>query len=215
MILDKLIRQLLPHDDKFFSLLGESTNNLIMAGDLLKKLSLASSLRQQTNLVDEIKDLEHRGDSITHTIFSELNATFVTPLDREDIHLLTSALDDIMDHIDGSAQRVILYNIRKFPRELVQLCDVLALSIAELQRGVSLLKNLHETSRLQEVLERVNQYENDADVIFDRAVADLFKKEKNPIQLIKLKEMYVGLETATDKCEDAANILEGILIKHA
>jgi hypothetical protein len=215
MNLKKLIQQLLPRDEKFFTMLEESTANLLIGSEILNKLASSKNSRQQAKLVEEIKEIEHRGDTITHKIFSELNATFVTPLDREDIHLLASALDDILDHIDGSAQRLVLYSIKKFPPAMIRLCDVLHLSILELQRGIGLMRNLDDTDRLQEVFQRVNQYENDADTIFDQAVADLFKKEKNPITIIKLKEVYVGLETATDKCEDVSNVLEGIVIKHA
>jgi len=215
MKLKELIQRLLPRDEKFFTMLEESTSNLLVASELLKKLAALKNTAQQIKLVEEIKEVEHRGDTITHRIFSQLNATFVTPLDREDIHLLASALDDILDHIDGSAQRLVLYSIKKFPPAMVRLCDVLHLSIGELHRGIGLMRNLDDTDRLQEVFQRVNQYENDADTIFDQAVADLFKKEKKPIQIIKLKEVYVGLETATDKCEDVANVLEGIVIKYA
>lgn len=215
MKLDQMIRKILPRDDKFFSFLEESTQNLLVAADLMKKLTGARNVKLQKQIVNEIKDLEHRGDSVTHKIFSELNSTFVTPLDREDIHVLASALDDILDHIDGSAQRVVLYNIKKCPPEVIRLSDVLYLSVEELRRGIGLMRDLRQIERLNEVIHKVNQYENDADSIFDQAVADLFKKERNPIQIIKLKEIYVGLETATDKCEDAANVLEGILIKHA
>lgn len=215
MKLDNVIRKMLPRDDKFFRLLEESTQNMLMSADSLRKLSIAKSTKRQTQIVDEIKDLEHRGDSIAHKIFSELNATFVTPLDREDIHVLTSAIDDIVDHIDGSAHRVTLYNIKRCPPEMVRLIDVLYLSVEELHRGMGLMRDLHHTDRLMEVIHKVNQYENDADTIFEQAVADLFKKEKNPVKIIKLKEIFVGLETATDKCEDAANVLEGIMIKHA
>ncbi|MBI4418904.1 MAG: DUF47 domain-containing protein [Ignavibacteriales bacterium] len=215
MKLDHFIQRLLPRDEKFFIMLEESTQNLLNASELLKKLAATTARSQRVGIVEEIKDREHRGDTITHKVFSQLNATFVTPLDREDIHLLASALDDILDHIDGSAQRFVLYDVGKIPPAMIQLCDVLHLSIVEIHRGIGLMRNLHDTERLEEVFQRVNQYENDADTIFDQAVAALFKREKNPIQIIKLKEIYVGLETATDKCEDVANVLEAILIKHA
>lgn len=215
MKFDSFIRKLLPHDDKFFALLEESTSNLLNAVELLKQLAATNGQKEQDKLVTAINDLEHKGDSVTHKIFSELNATFVTPIDREDIHSLTSALDDILDHIDGSARRVSLYKIKRFPKEMVTLSDVLFRSIEELHRGVGFLRDLHQIDRLQDVFHKVNQYENEADAIFERAVADLFKREKNPIEIIKLKEVYVGLETATDKCEDAANVMEGIFIKHA
>jgi predicted phosphate transport protein (TIGR00153 family) len=214
MKLDQIIKRLLPHDDHFFVLLEESTQNLIKAGEELKKLPLCKTHGQRVEAAQRIKDIEHDGDSITHRIFSELNSTFVTPLDREDIHELASALDDILDHIDGCANRFALYKITRVPKSVPALIDVLILSIQELKNGVHLLRNLNKADDLQTSFMKVNEYENQADDIFDQAVADLFDKEKDPIQIIKLKEVLVGLETATDKCEDAANVLEGILIKH-
>jgi predicted phosphate transport protein (TIGR00153 family) len=186
----------------------------VKAGEELKKLPHCKTHAQRVELAKRIKDIEHEGDSITHKIFSELNSTFVTPLDREDIHELASALDDVVDHIDGCANRFVMYKITRVPRSLSQLIDVLILSIGELKNGVCLLRNLNEAKDLQLSFEKVNEYENQADAIFDQAIADLFEKEKDPKQIIKVKEIFVGLETATDKCEDAANVLEGILIKH-
>ena len=214
MKIDQLLKKLLPHDDNFYNLLEESAENLIKAGVELKKIPLCKTQAQRVDTTKRIKDIEHDGDSITHRIFSELNATFVTPIDREDIHELASALDDVLDYIDGCANRIALYKITRIPKAVVQLIDVLVLAIAELKNGVHLLRKLNEYENLQTSFSKLNEFENQADDIFDKAVADLFDKEKDPIKIIKLKEVYVGLETATDKCEDAANVLEGILIKH-
>ena len=214
MKLDQLIKKLLPHDDHFYVLLEESAQNLVKAGVELKKLPFCKKQSQREETAKRIEDIEHDGDSITHNIFSELNSTFVTPLDREDIHELASALDDVLDHIDGCAHRFAMYKITRVPKAFSQLIDVLFLSINELKNSVHLLRNLNKTDLLQDSFKMVNEYENQADDIFDQAVADLFAKEKSAIQIIKLKEILVGLETATDKCEDAANVLEGILIKH-
>jgi len=214
MKIDKILKMLLPHDENFYNLLEESAQNLIKAGVELKTLPLCKTQAQRVEAAKRIKDIEHDGDSITHKIFSELNSTFVTPIDREDIHELASALDDILDHIDGCANRFALYKITRVPKAVNQLIDVLVLSIDELKNGVHLLRNLNKGELLEDSFKKVNEYENQADEIFDQAVADLFDKEKNAIQIIKLKEVLVGLETATDKCEDAANVLEGILIKH-
>jgi len=215
MKLDTWIRKLLPKEDKFFPLLEQSAQNIVGASELLRKLSLSNNERERVRLVSQIKELEHKGDDVTHEIFSQLNSTFVTEFDREDIYRLTSSLDDILDHIDGSAGRFTLYKIKKCPPQMVELIRVLFNSIVELQTGIRLLREIHKTDGLQGVFQRVHQFENDADSLFEQAVADLFEKERNPIQVIKLKEIYVGLETATDKCEDAANVLESILIKHA
>lgn len=215
MRLDQFIQKLLPQEEKFYAMLEESAQNIVRASDLVKLLSLSTNRSERETIVGQIKELEHRGDEITHRIFSELNGTFVTPFDREDIHRLASSLDDIIDHIDGSAGRFTLYKVKKSPEKLVRLADVLHMSVVELTRGIGMLRKLHKDNDLQEVFKSVHQYENEADALFDQAIAELFDKEKNPIQIIKLKEIYVGLETATDKCEDVANVLEGILIKHA
>jgi hypothetical protein len=214
MKLDLWIRKLLPKDEKFYQLLEESTTNLLKAGVALRMLPKCRTQNDRENTASIIKDIEHAGDSITHRIFNELNSTFVTPIDREDIHLLASALDDVLDHIDGVAARFNLYKVPAVPDIMVDLIEVLNKSIIELTDGVHHLRNLNDVKSLGEIIKKVNDYENQADMIFDRAIADLFEKEKDPITIIKLKEIFVGLETATDKCEDAANVLEGLLIKH-
>jgi predicted phosphate transport protein (TIGR00153 family) len=215
MKFDKIIQRLLPHDESFYKFFDEAAQNLVNGAALLRELILSKDASVRSKLVIQIKELEHHGDSLTHRIFSELNSTFVTPFDREDIHQLTSALDDVMDHMDGVAGRIWLYKINKYPKSLAQLVDILQLSIVELHRGIGMLRDLNKTNELQRVFQKVNEYENNADTVFEKGVADLFEKEKNAIQIIKLKEILVGLETATDKCEDAANVLEGIYIKNA
>ena len=215
MKFDKFVQNLLPHDDTFYKFFEDATQNLIQAAALLRKLVVEKEPTERDSLTMQIKELEHHGDSLTHQIFSELNATFVTPFDREDIHELTSAIDDILDHMDGTASRASLYKIKEFPESVVRLVDVLQLSIGELHRGVRMLKDINKANELQRVFQKINDFENNADDIFDNGVAELFEKEKDAIQIIKLKEILVGLETATDKCEDAANVLEGIYIKHA
>jgi uncharacterized protein len=215
MLFDRIIQKLLPTDEKFYSLFEESTQNLLNAASMLTKLPKAKTLSERDKLGVQIHAFEHIGDDLTHKIYSELNSTFVTPFDREDIHELASSIDDVLDEIDGSIGRIVLYKIKVVPPSVTKLIDVLELSIVELHRGVHLLRNIHKTDELQKVLRKVNEYENEADGVFEKAVADLFEHERNPVQIIKLKEVLVGLETATDKCEDAANVLEGILIKNA
>jgi predicted phosphate transport protein (TIGR00153 family) len=215
MKFDKIIQRLLPHDESFYKFFEEATQNLVNAAALLKQLSTAKMGSEREKLIMQMHELEHHGDNLTHQIFSELNSTFVTPFDREDIHQLTSALDDVLDHMDGTANRISLYKIKKYPEPMVRLIDILQLSIAELHRGVGMLRDLNKTNELQRVFQRINEYENNADAVFENGIADLFDKEKDAIQVIKVKEVLVGLETATDKCEDAANVLEGIYIKNA
>lgn len=214
MALDRIIQVLLPHDETFFSFFEESTQNLLKAAEILKLLPTATE-RERESIVRRIHDIEHDGDSTAHKIFAELNTTFVTPFDREDIHRLASALDDVLDYLDGSATRFVLYKIKECPPGLSKLIEILYDSINELNKGIPLLRDFKKADLLQKVLQKVNEYENEADSVFEIAIAELFEKEKDPIQIIKLKEIYVGLETATDKCEDAANVLEALLIKHA
>ena len=214
MKLDRFIQMLLPHDEKFYTFFEENAQNLVDAAQLLIELSRAEPAGR-AGIVERMHELEHGGDSVTHKIFAELNASFVTPFDREDIHTLASALDDIMDYMDGTASRFVLYRLKECPAEMTTLIEVLLRSVVELQRGVFLLRDFRKVDELHRVLELVNKYENDADEIFERAIAALFEHERDAIQVIKLKEIYVSLETATDKCEDAANVLETLLIKHA
>ena len=215
MKFDRIIQRLLPHDESFYKFFGQASQNLVDGVVLLKQLCLAKDASERDRLVMEIKELEHHGDNLTHQVFSELNSTFVTPFDREDIHQLVSVLDDVMDHMDGTASRISLYKVKKFPEAVPRLIDILELSIRELHRGVGFLRDLNKKNDLQRVFQKVNEYENNADTVFDVGVAELFEKEKDAIQVIKIKEILVGLETATDKCEDVANVLEGIYIKNA
>lgn len=215
MNLNKIIRTILPRDDKFFRMLEESAQNIVEAGSIMVQLAGSKSRRERDQLVLRVQDHEHRGDAITHRIFSELNGTFVTPLDREDIHALASSLDDVMDHMNGSAARLTIYDLKKSPPPVASLIQVLVASMEQLLHGVQYLRDLHHPDPLKQVLTKVNEYENEADAIFEHALAELFRREKDPIKLIKVKEVYVALELATDKCEDAANVMESILIKHA
>ncbi|MBI3189184.1 MAG: DUF47 domain-containing protein [Ignavibacteriales bacterium] len=214
MRIDNFIQALLPHDEKFYQFFEESAQNLTYATDLLRVI-LSSRYEERVAHVEKMHEYEHLGDNVTHKIFAELNATFVTPFDREDIHVLASALDDIMDYIDGSASRFVLYKVHECPPDMIRLVNILDNSVKELLPGIRLLRNLKNPEKLQNILRKINEYENDADEVFQNAIADLFEHEKDAIKIIKLKEIYVGLETATDKCEDAANVLESLLIKHA
>jgi len=213
MRLDRLIQILLPHDEKFYTYFEESAQNLVTASKLLQQLRQCQPA-DHLKLIEQIHEYEHQGDSVTHKIYAELNATFVTPFDREDIHVLASSLDDVMDHIDGTASRFMLYKVPSCPDDMNTLMEILYNSVLELQQGISLLRDFRKAAQLQKILEKVNEYENQADRVFEHAIADLFENERDAIQIIKLKEIYVSLETATDACEDAANVMESLLIKH-
>ena len=214
MRLDRMIQALLPHDEKFFVLFDTLAKTIVEAAETLRTLpSQPKSERDAT--VSKIEELENKADSITHEIYTELNKTFVTPFDREDVHLLASTLDDVLDYIDGSAKRFHMYKIKKNSPDIQRLTEIIYQSAIEIQRGVILIADMRRAEDLHAILQKINKYENDADTIFDHAIAELFDNEKDAIELIKIKEVLVNLETTTDKCEDVANVLETLFIKNA
>ncbi len=214
MRLDRIIQALLPHDEHFFVLFDKLAKLIVEAAETLRTLpSQGKNEREATVL--KIQELENKADSITHEIYTELNKTFVTPFDREDVHLLASTLDDVLDYIDGTAKRFHMYKIKKNSPDIQRLTEIIYQSALEVQRGVILVADMRRADELQKILQKINQYENDADSIFDHAIAELFEKETDAIELIKIKEVLVNLETTTDKCEDVANVLETLFIKNA
>jgi predicted phosphate transport protein (TIGR00153 family) len=181
MRLDRILQAMLPHDEQFFTLFEESAKNIMLASDAMMNLREARG-EEIVRIVEQIKKIEHDGDSITHRIFNELNGTFVTPFDPEDIHVLASALDDIVDNIDGSAGRFLLYKIKECPPEMARLIECLHSSVEELQRGIYYLRKLTKPNELRNVIERVNELENVADNIFERAIANLLKTSKTRLK---------------------------------
>ena len=162
-----------------------------------------------------LEHLEHQGDNITHMIFNELSRNFITPFDREDIHALASAIDDVLDFIHGSAKRIELYKVTEISEAIIALADTILKGAIELNVAVRNLENLKQIMLIKESCVKINSLENHADDIFNQGIAKLFEEEKDPIQVIKLKEILSALETATDKCEDAANTIQTILVKYA
>mgnify|MGYP001252689867 CR=1 FL=1 len=202
---------LIPKDEKFFAMFKEMTTTIIEGAQLLKDLMDRFENPQLSQRL--IKDVEHKADQLTHDIIKKLNKSFVTPLDREDIYALSAALDDILDLIDASAQRVVMYNVEKPTQEAKELAFLILKSCQTIDKAVALLGGKLEP--IAEYCMEVNSLENEADRVCREAVSRLFDEEKDPIQLIKWKEIYETLERATDKCEDAANILESVVVKNA
>ena len=161
-----------------------------------------------------IKEIEHEADVITHRCVEALHKTFITPLDRNDIHRLISKMDDVMDSVDGVAGRLHLYRLTEMTPEIKSLAGILAQSTLEVQHAVNGLRNLRNAGTIREKCIEVNRLENDADAVLREAIADLFLTEKDPIMVIKWKEIYEILEKATDRCEDVANIIEGVVLEH-
>ncbi len=213
MLIDRLIRRLLPKTDTFLTLFIADVENLVAACAALRQLLDAQGETDRDRIVRHIEDLEHQGDTYTHEIFTALGRSFITVLDREDIGTLASALDNIMDNIDQSATAIRLYQITAFDDSVRDLVEILEESVAELKRAMPLLRDLQEVDRIREACVRINGYENQADKVFHRAIGRLFQEEQDPISLIKQKELLSILEAATDRCEDAAVLIENVLVK--
>jgi uncharacterized protein len=213
MLIDRIVQFLIPKDRKFFPLFEKASANLVTISGVLVEMVQATTPEKRSELIKEIERLEHVGDSITHEIFHELSSTFITPFDREDIHYLASAIDDVADFIHGSSKRIDLYKIGVISQPVIKLAELTHKSAEELHTAVSELKNMKNIMKIREACVRVNSIENHADDVFNSAIAQLFETEKDPIQIIKIKEILSVLETATDKCEDAANIIESLIVK--
>lgn len=204
-----------PKSGKFFDSFARATTNLVAMSQKFKELLDQPDEQLREPIVREIHDLEHVGDEITHRIFTELSENFITPFDREDIHYLATSLDDVADFINGTASRISLYQLKDIDQVMHSLASVLHRQTLEIDQGVQNLRNMKNAQRTREAIVRINDLENEADSIFDLAIARLFAEESNPIEMIKKKEILSVLETATDKCEDVANALESILVKNS
>ena len=201
---------LIPREEKFFSDFVSLAEELRKGARLLKQM-LASSPPDITK-VEEIKGIEHACDKITRSIIDRLNRTFVTPLDREDIHALAGSLDDVMDAIDAAAAVVRLYKIQNVRAGARRLADIIVESCDLICEGMTALGN--DSKAVLEYAARVNQLEHEADRVHQDSIVELFDQEKDPIAVIKWKEIFDFLEAATDRCEDVGNLLEGVVVKH-
>lgn len=202
--------KLFSKDEKFFKIFSQMTVYLKEAAEILGSM-LKNPASDVTSLAAQIKDLEHKGDELTHRVIDELNKTFITPIDREDIHDLCSALDDVLDLIDSAATRIVLFRITEPIRAVPEMLAVLLNQVMEIGAAVS---NLQDNDHVVERCIEINRLENDADRLFQMAIKSLFDEVKDPIDVIKRKEIIETLETATDKAEDVANVLESIIVKN-
>ena len=202
--------RLIPRDVKFFHMFAEMADNLGHGARLLKQV--LDDFKDVDARVQQLKDIEHRGDELTHNILTKLNQTFITPFDREDIYRLASSLDDVLDFIYAAGVRLVMYKIKQAPPAASRLAEIIVKQCDQLSPAVA---GLEKHDKVLEYCVEINRLENEADQVARSAIGLLFDKETDPISLIKLKELYEVLETATDKAEDAANVLEGVVLKSA
>ena len=200
----------IPREGKFFEMFSDVADNLTDGARLLK--AILEDMKDVESRVEQLKTIEHRGDEMTHDILTKLNQTFITPFDREDIHKRASSLDDVLDFVHASGERLVMYKITEVTPSAPQLADVVVRQCEQLRKAVS---NLEKKNNVLQYCVEINRLENEADRIARVAIGQLFEAETNPIALIKKKELYEFLENATDKAEDAANVLESVVVKSA
>src|SRR3990167_8820350 len=203
---------IIPQDKHFFNMLENESQNVLDGSkaflDMLKNYENIKEKQQK------IKDIEHQGDDYVHEIFGELNKTFITPIDHDDISKLASAFDDVLDNIDGAATRLVLYEIQKPEENMLKLAEVLLEQSIELRQALSGLRNIKKSKDIEKRCIEVNRLENVADDLYKTSIADLFKRN-DAIEIMKLKEVYERIEDAIDRCEDAANVISDIVVKNS
>ncbi|MDR0842914.1 MAG: DUF47 family protein [Acidobacteriota bacterium] len=207
--LGKTMSKIFKKDEKFFKIFCEMTVHILEAAQILQTM-LNNPSADQAPLARQIKDLEHKGDALTHHVIDELNKTFITPIDREDIQRLCSALDDVIDLIDSVSKCIVIYRIKEPIPVVPEICAVLLNQAKALGSAVSTLKDIDHV--VEHCIE-INRLENEADQYRQAAIIALFDNVKDPIEVIKRKEIIETLEAATDKAEDVANVLESIIVK--
>ncbi|MBI2852442.1 MAG: DUF47 domain-containing protein [Chloroflexi bacterium] len=203
----------LPREKKFFDLFEESAQNVVRIAQKLKEL--VDSWNEVEGTVGEISELEHVGDTITHQIMRQLHRTFVTPFDREDIALLAHSLDDIADFIQAAADAMLIYKVARPGEKVRELADIIVQSAEEVRKAMPELRGSSELRHILTHCVEINRLENLADRVTRAAIGELFDNTTNIPDIIKWREIYEHMESATDRCEDVANVLEGVALKHA
>lgn len=205
----------MPKNQIFYKLFEDVGVTVSKMGKVLKQLVNEPDINRRAQLTSQLEDLEHENDDHTHKLFTELGRNFITPFDREDIHYLASALDDIADYIYASAKKINFYRVNPNDTGIQKMAELIEQATIHVASAVSELRNMRNLRQITEALVRVNDIENQADDIFDLSIEKLFNEENDFKEVIKKREIYQVMEIATDKCEDAANVIESIIVKYA
>jgi len=203
----------IPREQEFFGLFEQSAQNMVKAAQGLQKLVTTGANVPQN--VAEITDLEHQGDLITHQIIAQVHRTFVTPFDREDIALLAQSLDDVTDFIHAAADAILIYKVECPTQRAQELAEIIVQAATEVERAMPQLRHRSELKQVLKQCVEINRLENMADRVFRAAMGELFDDAIDIASVIKWREIYEHMEAATDRCEDVANVLEGVALKHA
>ena len=210
-----IMHWLVPKEEKFFEMLTEQASNALEGAKELKNFVANYDKFERSERKSKaqiIKNIEHKGDEITHKIIDKLNKTFITPIDKEDIHQMAVLFDDVIDLINAVAIRFVLLGIERIDSYIIKLVDIILEVVIELNKSILDLRKL---KNMREHYVRIHSLENEADEVYHEALSELFHFYKNSIDIIKYKEIYELLEDITDKCEDVAHVVENIVVKHA
>jgi predicted phosphate transport protein (TIGR00153 family) len=210
------LKYFLPKDKVFYSLFEDASVNLEAIARKLLQVVQEPDFNKRASIIKEMEDLEHKNDEVTHHIFIELGRNFITPFDREDIHSLASALDDIADYIYSAGKKINFYHIDPITDNGIQKsAQAILEAVLAVKSAVTEIRNLKNTHKIVECVIKINSIENQADEIFDSCIEKLFDSDVDAKELIKRRELYQILEIVTDKCEDAGNVIESIVVKYA
>ncbi|RFM29909.1 DUF47 domain-containing protein [Deminuibacter soli] len=208
-------RIFMPKNKVFYELFEDVAITVNQMAQILKQVVYEADINKRAGLIAQIEDLEHKNDDHTHKIFTELGRNFITPFDREDIHYLATSLDDIADYIFSSAKKINFYHVNPNDSGIQKMAELIEQGAAEIKKVVYGLRDMKNLRQMTEAMVRVNSIENQADDVFDMSIEKLFENEQDVKELIKKREIYQSMETVTDKCEDAANVIESIIVKYA
>jgi len=215
MGLNSIIKAFLPKDKVFYSIFEQVGANLKEMGAAFRAAIEEQNPTKRTQMLRALEDLEHKNDEFTHKIFIELGQNFITPFDREDIHYLATSLDDVADYIYAASKKMVNYQVKEFDQYMKDMVIVIQNSIGALSKALHELRNMKNLRAITEACVQINSFENQADDLLDNAIIRLFAQSTDAIELVKLKDIYQDMEIITDKCEDAANVIESIIIKYA
>ena len=215
MASNSFFKMFLPKDRIFYTLFENVADTVHKMGLTLQEMVYETDEDKRATILAHIENMEHKNDDATHTIFTELGRNFITPFDREDIHQLASSLDDIADYIYASAKKINFYKINPNDTGIHKMTELIVQGCVEIKTAVHGLRDMRNLREMTEALIKINSIENQADDIFDMSIEMLFNNENDFKEVIKKREIYQVLEIATDKCEDAANVIESIIIKYA
>ena len=215
MALNSILKIFLPKDRIFYDLFEQVADNVSLMSKKLKAMVFEDDFDKRAATISQLEDLEHTNDELTHRIFTELGRNFITPFDREDIHYLASSLDDIADYIYASAKKINFYRVNPNDSGIQKLAEIIENICAQVRNAVGELRNMKDMRLITESLVKINSMENQADDVFDMSIENLFATEPDAKEVIKKREIYQVMEIVTDKCEDAGNVIESIIIKYA